>query len=131
MPRTTRATQPVCSISVLSWPANSRIAGNGMVSPSESQSMAPTGNLAQGQNAVKQIRARKCLIVPVSITHRVTMYYGSHVSYEGRKNLNTENTEKGGDCGPIRGLGCARGSGTARRPSDFLVFSLCSRSESS
>src|ERR1700690_210310 len=62
--RTIRATQPVCSISVSSWPANSKIADNGMVPPSESWSKAPTGNLAHAQNAVKRLQARRCLIVP-------------------------------------------------------------------
>src|ERR1019366_3127349 len=61
---TTRATQPVCSISVLSCPANSKNAVNGIVSPSESRSKAPTGNVAHAQNAVKRLRARRCLIVP-------------------------------------------------------------------
>src|SRR5512135_1289546 len=69
---TTRATQPVCSISVFSWPANSKNAVNGMVPPSESRSKAPTGNLAHAQNAVKRLRAGKCLIVP---SHYNASYY--------------------------------------------------------
>ena len=32
--------------------------------PSESRSIAPTGNLAHAQNGVKQLRARRCLNVP-------------------------------------------------------------------
>jgi hypothetical protein len=49
---------------VFSCPANSKNAVNGMVPPSESRLMAPTGNLAHAENAVKRLRARRCLIVP-------------------------------------------------------------------
>src|ERR1700688_2511204 len=95
--RTTRATQPVCSISVPSSPANSKNAGNGMVSPSESQSMAPTGNLAHAQNAVKRLRARKCLIVPGQYKTSYCDVLGVARVERGRKELNIEKTEKRGE----------------------------------
>jgi hypothetical protein len=60
---------------VSSCPAYSKIAGNGMVSPSEGPSIAPTGNLAHAQNAVKRLQAQKRLLVPLRITHRNTMYF--------------------------------------------------------
>lgn len=102
---TTRATQPVCSISVFSWPANSKNAVNGMVPPSESRSIAPTGNLAYAQNAVKQLWARRCLIVP---SHYNTSYYDVlwvarvvHGAARKEKAFNTLDTEKRGDCGRL------------------------------
>src|ERR1700687_4858343 len=101
--RTTRATKPVCSISVSSWPANNKNAGNGMVPPSESRSMAPTGNLAHAQNAVKRLRARKCLIVTGQYN---TSYYD--VLWVARAVRERENLTQGtqrkeeaaGQCGP-------------------------------
>jgi hypothetical protein len=59
---------------VFSWPANNKNAGDGMIPPSESLSMAPTGNLAHAQNAVKRIQALKWACVPVPPTHRNTIY---------------------------------------------------------
>ena len=90
-------------MSVLNCPAYTKNAVNGMVSPSESRSITPSGKLAHAQNTVKRLQERKCLFVPGQYN---TSYYdvlGARPCVRERENIDSEDADKG--AGEMRDAG--------------------------